>query len=599
MKTVPRSAFRIPLPPAAGHRFAVLSMVLAGLVLLGASFGAAQFDGGEPVVSFDASASRLERSADGTFSATVAFTVARGWHINADAVDDDFMIPSALEFTPAEGLSIASIQYPPHKTVTLAISDKPLKAWDGRVLITVKGTTAGSTAPAGTFLSQACNDAVCQPPETVKFTLEAAASGAGPAEDGRGGSEAAPLPAGQAPPDEENLIARWIRQKGMGLALLLIFLSGLALNLTPCVYPMIPITLGFFAKQGQAGKQRPFVLALAYFLGLTLTYSAIGTAAAFTGSLFGTLMQKPAVLIGVAAIIVVLALSLFGLFTLQLPASLTSRISGRAGLAGAALMGAMVGLVAAPCIGPVVLALLTFVAASASPFIGFVTFFTLSAGLGLPYLFLGVFSAKLPRSGGWMVTLEYLFGFLLLGVALFIVKPILPGNGAALLAALLAFAAAAVFLFKRPGGHRTLTTAFGLLALLLGILLVAPFFRGGPEGTSAHFPDYAPAAADAAFREGKVVMLDFSADWCLPCKEMEKLTFSDPKVKELLSRVAPFTADVTTGGDEHVAGLADEFDIRGVPTIVFLKAGREIESLRLVGFEGPKPFAARLEKALR
>lgn len=552
----------------------------------------AQFGGTEAsVVSFDPSASRLERSTDGAFTATVVFTVARGWHINADVVDDEFLIASKLEIAPSEGVEITAVEYPPFKTVTLAISDKPLKAWEGKVAVRVKGKAPTAFQLAGSFTSQACNNSVCQPPDDLKFTLTAGAGGT------VGEGEAVPLD--NAVPSEENLIAGWIREKGMGLALLLIFLSGLALNLTPCVYPMIPITLGFFAKQGQAGKHKPFVLALAYFLGLTLTYSAIGTAAAFTGSLFGTLMQKPAVLIGVAAIIIVLALSLFGLFTIQLPASLTSRISGRAGLLGAALMGAMVGLVAAPCIGPVVLALLTFVAASASPLIGFATFFTLSAGLGLPYLFLGIFSAKLPRSGGWMITLEYFFGFLLLGVALFIVKPLLPGTVASLLAALLALAAAAIFLFKRPGGHRALTTAFGLLALLLGIILVVPLFRQAPEGAGAHFPDYTPAAADAAFRAGKVVMLDFAADWCLPCKEMEKLTFTDPKVKELLARLVPFRADVTTGGDDHVRALSEDFGIRGVPTIIFMKEGRELESLRLVGFEGPEAFAARLEKALK
>jgi thiol:disulfide interchange protein DsbD len=570
--------------------------LLFGFLVLGtAALAATQFGGDdEMVVAFDPSASRVEHAPDGAFTATVAFTVARGWHINADTADDEFLIPSTLEIAPAAGLEVASVAYPPHKMVTLAISDKPLRAWEGRVAVVVKGRAAGAGALSGTFTSQACNNAVCQPPSELKFTLE----GGGPGVAAIGGQQT--LPGGTAETLEpENLIARWIRQKGMGLALLLIFLSGLALNLTPCVYPMIPITLGFFAKQGQAGKHRPFALSLAYFLGLTLTYSAVGTAAAFTGALFGTLLQKPAVLVTVAGIIVVLALSLFGLFTIQLPAGLTSRVSGRAGLAGAALMGAMVGLVAAPCIGPVVLALLTFVAATASPLIGFATFFTLSAGLGLPYLFLGFFSAKLPRSGGWMITLEYFFGFLLLGVALFILKPILPGNAAVLLGALLALAAAAVFLLKRPGGHRTLATVFGLLALGLGVALLVPLFKAAPEGAAGHFPPYTPSAADAAFREGKVVMLDFAADWCLPCKEMEKITFSDGKVKGLLARLAPFRADVTTGGDEAVQKLSEEFGIRGVPTLVFLKEGRELRNLRQVGFEGPGDFAQRLEKALK
>ena len=213
--------------------------------------------------------------------------------------------------------------------------------------------------------------------------------------------------------------------------LALLFVGGLALNLTPCVYPVIPLTLSFFAGQAQGQNRRVFRLALVYVLGMATTYSALGVAAALSGRLFGSALQSPWVLGFVAVVLVALALSMFGLYDLRMPSALMQKAGARSGAAGAYAMGLLVGVVAAPCVGPFVLGLLAFVAARQQAGLGFLFFFVLSLGLGLPYLFLGAFSgslARLPRAGMWMESVKKVFGWVLLAMAAYFLRPALPGR---------------------------------------------------------------------------------------------------------------------------------------------------------------------------
>ncbi len=219
--------------------------------------------------------------------------------------------------------------------------------------------------------------------------------------------------------------------KSLPILLGLVFVSGLALNLTPCVYPLIPITLGFFSRQAGGSKGGTFGLALAYVLGMSATYSALGVFAALSGSLFGVWLQKPAVLVAIAAIVLALALSMFGLFEIQAPHFITDRTGSKSGAVGALTMGFFVGFVAAPCIGPFVLSLLTYVAARGSAPLGLGLFFTLAMGLGLPYLVLGTASGSLkalPRSGEWMTAVRRVFGFALVALAVYFLRPLLPAR---------------------------------------------------------------------------------------------------------------------------------------------------------------------------
>ncbi|MCK4775549.1 MAG: sulfite exporter TauE/SafE family protein, partial [Candidatus Krumholzibacteria bacterium] len=221
-----------------------------------------------------------------------------------------------------------------------------------------------------------------------------------------------------------------VARRGAFVAFLIVFLGGLALNLTPCVYPIIPITVSYFGGQASGSKGNTLILALLYLVGMAAMYSTLGVIAALTGSILGSALQNPLVTAVVAGVMVLLALSMFGLYEIRIPARLSS-VAGTAkkGYAGAFLMGLTVGIVAAPCIGPFVLGLLTFVGEKGDPMMGFAIFLTLSLGLGLPYVFLAVASgsiSKLPRSGEWMEWVRKLFGVLLLAMAVYFLDPVLP-----------------------------------------------------------------------------------------------------------------------------------------------------------------------------
>ncbi|OGD22314.1 MAG: hypothetical protein A2W03_09025 [Candidatus Aminicenantes bacterium RBG_16_63_16] len=411
--------------------------------------------------------------------------------------------------------------------------------------------------------------------------------------------------------------------KGLPVIFALVFLGGLGLNLTPCVYPLIPITISYFGGQAQGKKGGIAVHAVLYVVGMAVTYSILGVIAALAGSLFGAALQYPPVLVFIALVMIALAMSMFDVYELRMPAFL-NRLAGsqQKGYFGSLVMGLTVGIVAAPCIGPFVLGLLTYVGDRGSVLLGFSLFFVLALGLGLPFILLGIFSgslSRLPRSGGWMVWVRKIFGFILVAMAIYFLKPLFPSPLLYSLAFATTMLVAGFYLgwlepSVAPGkvfryvrtwvgivffGASVVLTASGVKAYLDAAIAQKAGEAGGSPAANliAWFP-YSERRVAEAVGAGKPVFIDSYADWCIPCKEMDSRTFNQPEVIAASRGFVMLKADLTRRSGP-VNAFYKKYGVKGVPTMIFLRPdGTEITELRGTGFENKDVFLEKIRRAL-
>ncbi len=493
-----------------------------------------------------------------------------------------------------------------------------------------------------TVISQGCADiGVCFPPHPqylpVDLTRTAAPASAGllarlgisnddpPAIDTPATARPASVPSG----DESSRIAGLFDQQSLPLVLLSFFGFGLLLSFTPCTFPMIPILSGIIVGQGhKITKTRALVLSLVYVLGMAVTYALAGVAAGLSGTLLSAALQNAWVLGGFALLFVVLSLSMFGFYELQLPTALQSRLSDTAShkqggaLGGVAIMGVLSALIVGPCVAAPLAGALLYIAQTGDAVLGGVALFVMALGMGAPLVAVGVAARSvLPKAGPWMEGVKKAFGVILLGVAVWLISPVVPA-----IVPMLAWGALLVFsgiflhaLDPLPNHARNwqrFWKGIGVIALITGGAMLIGALGGSRDplqplaalrSTQAATVNTAPqfervvsvAALDARIAAAtQPVMLDFYADWCVSCKEMERFTFSDPGVQARMGRMLLLKADVTANNADDQA-LLKRFGLFGPPGIIFFRpGGEEVTGQRVIGFMPADDFSRQLDRAL-
>ena len=570
-------------------------------ILLFAIISNAQFGPPEDLVKTQLYQSFEKIHAGSQFKFALKIDIEDTWHINSHKPNEDFLIPSEISAELTKNFNILTLSYPTPHEYNFGFSDVPVSVFEGEIFVGGIIEVNPNTSPGVyeipiEFTYQACNDVTCLPPNSVKDTIRVEiVDNQTPITEINGDifSKIDLSYINQSLDKDEDSLVTQLESSGLIISLLLVFIGGLALNLTPCVYPLIPITVSYFGGQSEGRTGKLFILGLIYVLGMSVTYSVIGVVTSLSGAIFGGLLQNPIVIIFVAAVFVILSLSMFGLYEFKLPDSLVMKAGGaKSGTLGALFMGLTMGVVAAPCIGPFVLGLVTYVAAKGDPLFGFLMFFFLALGLGTPYLFLALFSGKikqLPRAGFWMEAVKHIFGFLLIGMALYFIGPLLPKDVNTYLLPVYGILVAVILLFVDKKGNeikgfRIFKYVFALLVLLISTYAIIPSERNSPNWQEFTFESY-----DDAIANNDKILIDFYADWCIPCKELDALTFSDPQVIEKSNEFTAFKVDMTRTMDEKTEEIRDRFNIIGMPTVLIIDSrGNEIR--RLTGFVNAKEF---------
>ncbi len=568
----------------------------------------------------------------------LTWTMAPGTYLNRDKV--------ALALDGATGVKLGAFQLPPGAVEKDGVrpdgSVGEVAVYRDRLALSVPlvRTAAAPTTVTLVAKYQGCAEqGICYPPQTQRIKLDLPAlpsSGEDQAPDGPPPAPAETRPidpaTAAAPPAQLDRIAAVLAGGSLLAVVALFFGFGLLLAFTPCVFPMIPILSGIIAGHGaQLTTRRAFLLSLVYVLAMALTYTAAGVLAGLFGANLQAAFQNPWILTAFALVFVALALSMFGFYHLQLPSGLHSRLAALSHrqqggtLLGVAIMGVLSALIVGPCVAPPLFGALIYISQTGDAVLGGVALFALSLGMGAPLIVIGTSAGKLlPRAGAWMGAVNAVFGVALLGVAIALLERILPAALSMLLWGLLligsaVYLGALTHLPPGAGGWSKLWKGLGIGLLIYGALMLVGAAAGGKDtlqplrgllGTGGAAAAGAPIAfkriktvADldrelaGARAAGRPVMLDFYADWCVSCKELERDTFSDPAAIGALARFVLLQADVTANDAADRALMQGRFKLPGPPAMLFFDAtGAEAAGRRLVGFTPAPQFVAHLRR---
>lgn len=545
--------------------------------------------------------------------------------------DDYYMYRDRFQFKVA-GATLGTPELPPGIVKFDKVFEKDVESYRKQVIITLP---VHASAPfALTVTSQGCSDqGLCYAPMESVANLSPtgggllAAVGAARNALAQGGDTAsAPMETASTPMLESSgvfdstmgSIESSLKSRKLLVILPLFMLLGLGLAFTPCVLPMVPILSFIIVGEGaQVARSRAFILSVAYSLGMALVYTALGIAAGLIGEGLAATLQNPWVLGLFALLMVALSLSMFGVYQLQVPAALQSRLmhaSGRQSsgkLFGVFVMGAISALIVGPCVAAPLAGALVYISQTRDVVIGGGALFAMAIGMSVPLLLIGVSAGALvPRAGAWMEAVKRFFGVLMLALALWMVLPILPSWLAMLGWAALGLGYGITLLRPLTGGF---SIAFGVVLALFGLTQLVGVASGGRNAWAplshlmgtveqpvqfARVRSVAELDAVLASAQGKTVMLDFYADWCVSCKEMEKLTFTDSQVRRQMAQLLLLQVDVTANNADDKA-LLKRFNLFGPPGIIFFNAqGAELQNTRVIGYQNAQRFARSLALVL-
>ncbi|MBN2062612.1 MAG: thioredoxin family protein [Deltaproteobacteria bacterium] len=518
--------------------------------------------------------------------------VSESWYIHGTGEASDYLIPTALSFKETPAIKIKEVRFPEPEKKIFDYSKQIQDVYAGEFLIKAtllikENAELGKHLVRGTLTYQACSDKSCLPPKTISFDIKLQVITGDAVTGASEYNQDIRIISGK---DNERPDAEKLAGRGIFLSILIFFLAGLGLNLTPCIYPLIPITVSYFGGKSRDIAGSSLLHGTIYILGIAMTNSFLGISASLSGEMIGSALQNPFTLIFVAAVLLIMGSSFFGLWEFRLPMGAARLVSGKyRGYFGTFFMGLTLGIVAAPCIGPFLIGLLTYVASEGDPLKGFINFFALSIGMGLPVSVLAIitgFMDRLPLSGGWLLWIKKIMGWIMFIMASYMIGPVISGYGGRnlLFIIVILLAGAHMGWLDRNGDNlknfKRIKRIAGTVIISCCLIYLA-FNLSGENGVK--WVPYSPEMVEKANNRRMPLIIDFYANWCEPCREMERNIFRDPEIAALTQNLTALKVDLTRRNQSQDE-LLGNFGVIGVPTLIFInKDGIEERQLRIEG----------------